>query len=175
MIRGNEVMPARWAAAVVVLLLGLVGCAGASSQASAADELTWQDAKARTQAMELEIANSLPQDKVAKVDPGATGLLFNCSDSSVNWKGATTVTLNAGTEPEPLVREVEAKYQGSRFDIETRTAPAGHYEVGLVSPDTAEIYLVAAGWDPYTIRIASGSECFPWHLSVPEGRDHGKA
>lgn len=125
-------------------------------------ELTWQEAKVQTQAMELEIANSLPEGKVAKVDQLPTGVLIDCSDTLVNWHGATTVTLTEGTEPEPLVRELEAKYQDSRFNIETRTAPAGHYEVGLASSDTAEIYLIAPGWDPYTIRIASGSECFTW-------------
>ena len=157
---------ARCAPGILVLLLGLVGCAGASSEASAADELTWQDAKARTQAMELEIANSLPQDSVAKVDQLPTGVLIDCSDSSVNWHGASTVILSAGTEPEPLVREVEAKYRDSRFDIKVRDpAPAGHYEVQLRSPDTAEIYIIKRGVEPSTIRIASGSDCFSW----PEG------
>ncbi|UWX95839.1 hypothetical protein N2K95_09015 [Arthrobacter zhaoxinii] len=127
-----------------------------------ATELTWQEAKARTQAMELEIAHSLPGSKVAKVDQLPTGVLIDCSDTLVNWHGATTVTLTEGTEPEPLVRAFEAKYRDTRFNIETRTAPAGHYEVGLVSPDTAEIYLIAPGFEPYTIRIASSSDCFPW-------------
>ena len=113
--------------------------------------------------MEMEIAESIPQDRVAKVDQLPAGMLIDCGGSSVNWAGAATVTLTAGTEPEPLVRALEAKYQDSRFDIKVRDpAPAGHYEVQLRSPDSAEIYIVGAGWDPYTIRIASGSECFPW-------------
>ena len=141
-----------------MLLLGLVGCAGASSGASAASEMTWQEAKARTQAMELEIANSLPQDKVAKVDHMATGVLFACGDSSVNWAGAATVTLTAETEPEPLVRELEAKYRDSRFDIKVRDpAPAGHYEFQLRSPDGAEIYIIKRGvgplYDSYRVRL----------------------
>lgn len=159
----------RSAAVLLVLLLGLVGCAEDPSEAAGGDKLTWQEAKARTQAMELQIANSFPIDKVAAIDQGTTGLLMGCGSESVNWKGATTVTLNEGIEPEPLVRELETKYQGSRFDIETRTAPAGHYEVGLVSPNTAEIYLVAEGLEPHTIRIASGSDCFHW----PEGEYMG--
>ncbi|MCC9204914.1 hypothetical protein [Arthrobacter sp. zg-Y769] len=169
----------RRTAAVVVLLLSLAGCAGDSSAVPAdtsssegkttvAEELTWQEAKVRTQAMELEIANSLPEGKVAKVDQLPTGVLLDCSDTLVNWHGATTVTLTEGTEPEPLVRELEAKYRDSRFNIKTRDpAPAGHYEVQLRSPDTAEIYFIGAGRDPHTIRIASGSECFTW---VDEGK-----
>ncbi|MBP3043708.1 hypothetical protein KKR91_03695 [Arthrobacter jiangjiafuii] len=147
----------------MVLLLALVGCASASPEASAANELTWQDAKARTQAMEMEIADSIPQDKVTKVDQLPTGMLIDCDGSSVNWAGAATVTLAAGTEPEPLVRELEAKYRDNRFDIKVRDpAPAGHYEVQLRSPDSAEIYIIKRGVEPSTIRIASGSECFPW-------------
>ncbi|MBP3043336.1 hypothetical protein KKR91_10005 [Arthrobacter jiangjiafuii] len=126
-------------------------------------ELTWQEAKARTQAMELEIANSIPADKVATVDQLPTGAVIDCSDTLVNWHGATTVTLTAGTEPEPLVRAIQAKYKDSRFTIKIRDpAPAGHYEVQLRSPDTAEMYIIGAGGDPGTIRIASGSVCFAW-------------
>lgn len=162
---------ARCTAAGLVLLLCLAGCARDSPQGPAptsstegdtsmTNDLTWQQAKARTQAMELEIANFLPQDIVEKIDQAATGILINCENPLVNWHGATTVTLSAETEPEALVREIEAEYRDSRFNIKTRTAPAGHYEVQLRSPDTEEIYLVAEGLDPNTIRIASGSECF---------------
>ncbi|MCC3295849.1 hypothetical protein LJ756_14610 [Arthrobacter sp. zg-Y411] len=113
--------------------------------------------------MEWEIADSLPPDVVAEAEQMPKGGLIECGDSSVNWHGATTVTLTEGTEPEPLVRELEAKYRDSRFQIKVRDpAPAGHYEVQLRSPDTAEIYIIGEGFDPSTIRIASGSECFPW-------------
>ena len=161
----------RAAATGLVLVFGLVGCAEDSSEAAAVDGLPWQEAKARAQAMELEIAESLPQDKLASVDQALTGLLVRCSDTSVNWHGATTVTLTEGTDPEPLVRDLEAKYENSRFDIKVRDpAPAGHYEVQLRSPDDAEMYIIKRGAEePYTIRIASGSACFPW----PEGEYMG--
>ena len=171
----------RCTAAAMVLLLGLVGCASNSTETSrpasptegntsVAPELTWQDAKARTQAMELEIAGLFPQDKVTAVDQMPEGVLIECGDSSVNWHGASTVILDEGTEPEPLVRELEAKYRDSRFDIKVRDpAPAGHYEVQLRSPDTAEMYIIKRGVEPATIRIASGSDCFPW----PEGEYMG--
>ena len=154
----------------LVLLLGLTGCAEDPSEAAAVDGLPWQEAKARTQAMELEIADSLPQDQVAEIEQMPDGVLIECGGSSVNWHGATTVALSEGTDPEPLVRALEAKYQDSRFEIKVRDpAPAGHYEVQLRSPETAEIYIIGEGFDPYTVRIASGSECFPW----PEGEYMG--
>ncbi|MBP3035178.1 hypothetical protein J2M53_02770 [Arthrobacter sp. zg-ZUI100] len=122
--------------------------------------------------MELEIVNLIPEGKVAKVDLKATGTLLTCSGPLVNWNGGTIVTLSAGTELEPLVREIEAKYRDSRFTIKTRDpSPAGSYEVQLRSPDTAEIYIIGAGWDPDTILITSSSECFTW----PEGDYKGGA
>ena len=137
---------------------------------SVAQELTWQEAKARTQAMESEIINSIPEDKVAKVDQMATGVLFDCGGSTVNWAGGATVILSAGEEPEPLVRALEAKYQDSKFKIKTRDpAPAGDYEVQLRSHDTAEIYIIGEGTEPNTILITSASECFEW----PEGEYKG--
>ena len=151
----------RTAAVLSVLLLGLTGCAGDSSVA--AEEMTWQEAKTRTQVMELEIAESLPEGEVAKVDQLPTGVLIDCSDTLVTWNGATTVTLTEGTDPEPLVREFEEKYRDSRFGIEVRDpAPAGNYEVQLRSPDTAEIYIVGEGTKPDTFLITSSSDCFTW-------------
>ena len=68
----------------MILLLGLVGCASNAAETptpasptegntSVASELTWQDAKARTQAMELEIADSLPLDLVPGSSKCRTG------------------------------------------------------------------------------------------------------
>ncbi len=162
----------RGAAAVCVLLLGVTGCADDSSatpthedsrERDVKEDLTWQEAKARTQAMEMEIADSLPEGTVATVDQLPTGLLMDCDDTSVNWHGATTVALVAGTDPDGVVRELVSKYRDSRFIIHIRDpAPAGHYELQLRSPDTAEIYIIGGGIGPDTIRIASGSECFTW-------------
>ena len=113
--------------------------------------------------MELEIADSIPRDEVADVAQMPTGMLIDCGGSTVNWNGVTTVTLTAGTEPDPVVRALEEKYRESRFELKVRDpAPAGHFEVQLRSPDAAENYIIGAGVEPQTIRIASGSECFPW-------------
>ena len=126
--------------------------------------LTWQDAKAQTQAMELEIAGLIPKAKVVKVGQKEIGTLFNCSDARHNWNGSTTVTLTKGTDPEPLVKGVETHYRASGFNVETDFDVVGDYRVQLRSPDTAESYIIVKD-DPDTIRIASGSACF----TLPEG------
>jgi hypothetical protein len=170
----------RLAVAAVALLVGTTGCApsdqlGEPSKSTTTkegtpmgNELTWQKAKALTQAMELEIAKLIPEDKVVKIDQGKTGTLFSCSETQHNWNGATTVTLSKGTPPEPLVKAIEAHYQDSRFAIETDLSITGNYRVQLRSPDTAASYIIVRD-DPNAIRIASGSACF----TLPEGEYPG--
>jgi hypothetical protein len=164
----------------LVLLVSLTGCVpvdptaepnnttATSGDAPVENALTWQEAKARTQAMELEVARLIPDGKVVKIDQGETGILLSCSETQHNWNGATTVTLSKGTEPEPLVKAIEAHYQDSRFTIETDLDIVGDYRVQLRSPDTAESYIIVKD-DPGTIRTASGSACF----TLPEGEYPG--
>lgn len=170
----------RLAVAAVALLVGTTGCApsdqsgeptstvGIEGSIPVENELTWQEAKARAQAMELEIAKLFPEDNVVKIDQGKTGTLFSCSETQHNWNGATTVTLSKGTAPEPLVKAIEAHYQDSRFTIETDLDIVGDYRVQLRSPDSAASYIIVRD-DPEAIRIASGSACF----TLPEGEYPG--
>jgi hypothetical protein len=167
-------------AIALVLLVGLTGCVpgdptaepnnttATRRDAPVENALTWQKAKARTQAMELEIAKLIPEDKVVKIDQWKTGILLSCSETQHDWNGATTVTLSKGTEPEPLVKAIEAHYQDSRFTLETDVDIVGDYRVQLRSPDAAENYIIVKD-DPGTISIDSGSACF----TLPEGEYPG--
>jgi uncharacterized protein YciI len=128
-------------------------------------EMSLEEAKAQAQAMELEIAGLVPVGVVVSVDQMAKGTLFSCSETEWTWYGATTVTVVEGTEIEPIVRSIQAHYEGSRFDLRTRQNISDHFEVQLMSPETAENYIVAEGFEPTEIRIASGSVCF----TLPEG------
>ncbi|WP_411734132.1 hypothetical protein [Paeniglutamicibacter sp.] len=127
-------------------------------------ELTWQKAKAQSQAMELEIANLIPEDNVVKIEQKATGILFECGEAQHRWKGSAAVTLSAGTDPEPIVRAIEAHFQDSRFNLKTGPDIVGDYRVQLRSPDTSENYIIVKD-GPGEVRIASGSPCF----ALPEG------
>jgi hypothetical protein len=124
-----------------------------------------EEAKAQAQAMESEIAGLVPAGVVVSVDQMPKGTLFSCSETEWTWYGATTVTVVEGTEIEPIVRSIQAHYEGSRFDLRTRQDIADHFEVQLMSPETAENYLVGEGSKPNEIRIDSGSVCF----TLPEG------
>jgi hypothetical protein len=165
----------RITAAVLVLLVLLVAVTGCTSgaptsttetegNATVESELTWQDAKAKAQAMELEIARMIPEDKVAKIEQPETGLLFSCSEKQHTWDGSTNVTLTEGTEEEPLLKAIEAHYQDGPFALESDLDIVGDYRVQLRSRDSAESYIFGIG-EPGTIHIASGSACF----TLPDG------
>lgn len=131
----------------------------------AVSEVSLEQAKAQAQTMELEIAGLVPSESVLSVDQMPKGTLFSCSDVEWTWYGATTVTVVEGTDIEAIVRSIQAHYEGSRFDLRTRRDIADHFEVQLMSPDTAENYLVGEGFVSTEIRIDSGSACF----TLPEG------
>jgi hypothetical protein len=164
------------ALAAVVLVAGLSGCTTSdrfgdpTSSTTREDggsveiDLMWQEAKAQSQAMELEIADLIPEEKVVKIEQKATGILFECGEDQHRWKGSTVVTLSVGTDPEPLVKAIEAHYQDSRFNIKTSISVTGNYRIQLRSPDTSENYIIVKD-GPGEVRIASGSACF----TLPEG------
>lgn len=126
--------------------------------------LTWQDAKVSTQAMELEIVERIPEDQVVHIEQKEKGTLFSCDAEHHNWHGATTVTLQEGIEPEQVVRAVEASFADSLFQISVDRSVLGYYRVQLIAPNLEESYLFSED-EPNKIRIDSGSACF----TLPEG------
>ncbi|MET4097406.1 hypothetical protein [Arthrobacter sp. UYCu712] len=129
-------------------------------------ELTWQEAKAPAQAMEVEIAALIPKDAVVSIDQKKTGVLFSCSKAQHRWKGSTTVTVVEGTKIEPILKDIETHYQSGPFEVGNRLDIRGSYEVQISPHNTSdENYIFAEGLAPNEIRIDSGSECF----TLPEG------
>lgn len=68
-------------------------------------ELTWQEAKAQAQAMELEIAALIPKDAVISIDQKKKCMLLSCNKAQHKWKGSTTITVADGTKIESIVKE----------------------------------------------------------------------
>ena len=48
-------------------------------------ELTWQEAKAHTQAIQLEIVALIPKDAVISIDQKKKGVLLSCDKTQHNW------------------------------------------------------------------------------------------
>ncbi len=148
----------------------LSGCQSGSVEGESEREteleaaLTWQEAKATTQARELEIAELIPKEIVIGIFQREKGTLLSCDEVRHSWNGKTTVKLEPGTEIEPLVKAVEEHYAGSQFKTSSRLDILGDYEAAISSTDTAELYLVSRE-DQNAIGISSGSACF----TLPEG------
>ncbi|WP_067194442.1 hypothetical protein [Microbacterium sp. XT11] len=142
----------------------LTACA-AEGSTDDVSELTWQEAKAEAQAMELRIASMIPSSVILSIDQHEKGGLFRCNDTQHTWTGTTIVTLTAGTSAEPLVKTVESKFrERGDFSVSTRRDIADAYEVQIASTSTAEGYIVGEG-TPGTIWIDSWSPCF----TLPDG------
>jgi hypothetical protein len=165
---------------LLVGLIGLTGCAGnpnadpteppaptaAQTQEEPMEaELTWQEAKAHTQAMEREIATLIPKDAVLSIDQKKTGTLLSCNETQHNWNASTTVTVAEGTEIEPIVKTIEAHYREIGTEVSVDRDVNENYRIQIDPPAPGENYLVSEGFSPNEIRIASGSACF----TLPEG------
>ncbi|WP_416404865.1 hypothetical protein [Arthrobacter sp. LFS091] len=161
----------------LLLLAGavvLAGCAGSpggthiepaaptateAREASMEAELAWQEVKAQTQAMELEIAALIPKDAVISIDQKKKGMLLSCNSTHHKWKGSTTITFVEGTNIEPIVKDIEAHYRtkGTKVSADRNVDEDYRIQIDL---GAGENYIVAEGLAPNEIRIASGSACF---------------
>ncbi|WP_432244839.1 hypothetical protein ACRB8A_13190 [Arthrobacter sp. G.S.26] len=128
-------------------------------------ELTWQEAKAHTQAMQLEIAALIPKDAVILIDQKKKGVLLSCNKTQHNWNASTTLTVAEGTELEPIVGAIEAHYRANGAKVSVDRNVDENYRIQIDPPAPGEIYIVSEGLSPNEIRIASGSACF----TLPEG------
>ena len=128
-------------------------------------ELTWQEAKAHTQAMELEIAALIPKDAVVSIDQKRKGVLLSCTKTQHNWNASTTVTVAEGTKIEPIVKDIEAHYTSRGLNVSADTDVDEKLLIQIDPPAPGESYLVGGGVKPNEIWIDSGSPCF----TLPEG------
>ncbi|MET4540618.1 hypothetical protein ABIE37_002405 [Arthrobacter bambusae] len=166
-------------ALMLVVSIGLAGCAGPptgsstestvptaakTQEATMNAELTWQQAKAHTQAMELEIAALIPKNADYSIDQKKKGMLLSCNSTQHKWKGSTTITVVGGTNIEPIVKDIEAHYRAKGTKVSADRNVDEDYRI-QIDLGGGENYIVAEGLAPNEIRIASGSECF----ILPEG------
>ncbi|MFJ6453494.1 hypothetical protein [Paenarthrobacter sp. NPDC091669] len=128
-------------------------------------ELTWQEAKAHTQAMELEIAALIATDTIVSINQKKKGVLLSCNKTQHNWNGSTTVTVADGTKIEPIVKDIEAHYRASGLNVSVDKDVDDKYRIQIDPPTQGENYIIAEDLAPNEIRVASGSACF----TLPEG------
>ncbi|WP_157731870.1 hypothetical protein [Arthrobacter sp. YN] len=128
-------------------------------------ELTWQEAKAHAQAIQLEIVALIPKDAVISIDQKKKGVLLSCDKTQHNWNASTTVTVAEGTKIQSVVKDIEAHYRANGLNVSVDRNVNENYRIQIDPPAPGESYIVSEGLSPNEIRIASGSECF----TLPEG------
>ncbi|MEZ3162245.1 hypothetical protein AB1K54_17160 [Microbacterium sp. BWT-B31] len=136
------------------------------------DTATWQDAKAATQSMELEIARVVPADSIESTDQAETGTLLGCSGGRHQWTGQTVVHLVPGTDAEALVEKVIARFEGrDGFTAAPYTTLDGATVAEIVSSDGEEHYFAGPSAKPDQFEILSASHCFTLPEDVYPGGD----
>lgn len=132
--------------------------------------MTWQDEKAKTQAMMRDIVAQIPKDVVVSVDVAVTGILFGCNQTGPNgeklhsWTGPTNIAVKPGTDVEPIVKAIESYYREKAYRITSRLDILGYYEIQMKPSGEKSSYLVSEG-NTNQISIDGWSECF----QLPEG------
>ncbi|WOH17734.1 hypothetical protein IRJ34_15480 [Paenarthrobacter sp. GOM3] len=134
-------------------------------------ELTWQEAKAQAQAMELEIASLIPKDAVVSIDQKKKGMLLSCNKTQHNWKGFTTITVAEGTRIEPIVRAIETHYRAKGTKVSADRNLNEDYRIQIDPPAPGENYIVSEGLAPNQIDIDSGTPCFTLPKGIYPGGD----
>ncbi|WP_285136978.1 hypothetical protein [Microbacterium sp. lyk4-40-TSB-66] len=96
-------------AATLVMLVTLSSCASPGGDLDPG--LSLPDAKARTMAVEKEIADTLPEDLVVSIDQNETGSFLSCTrDGGEQWAGGLTVHVRAEATAPRLLDPVEQRY-----------------------------------------------------------------
>lgn len=131
--------------------------------------MTWEEAKASTQAMELKIAALVSKPEVVSIVQNEKGGLFSCDETRHTWKGITTVALAPGADLPVVLKSMESQLaelleERGDFAVTKRVDFFGDYAIAAESTSSAEAYLLAQEKDG-AIVIDSWSECF----TLPEG------
>jgi len=164
----------RLAALVVVAVLLLTGCGrteaddtstpSATSGAGTADtEKLIHAQKIRTQAIQLQIAESIPGH--GEVRQSKNGALFACAGGGRQWVGGADVVMDGRTDIDSIVESLLERWDGHDGYIANRTSDsAGRPTAEIVGAD-GEGYLVAQGTTDNDVTLTSSSRCF----AVPDG------
>ncbi|MFT3797002.1 hypothetical protein [Microbacterium sp.] len=146
-----------------VLAVALVGCAADKPEVA---DVTIMEAKAMTQAVELEVARRVPAELVASIDQSPTGSLLSCEgERNYNWAGGITVYLTEGADLDAAIQGfTDANADG--WTIERETSAAGNPRFAIRSPDGVFILADAYADHPVSLEASSFSPCF--HLPDDE-------
>jgi hypothetical protein len=127
--------------------------------------------KARTQASESFVVDSIPSRSVNNIKQRPMGSLLSCrGDRNFGWAGGTDIELLPGTNPNALADEVAAVFSSrSDWGVSRETSSFGEPRVALKSP-RGERHYVTVDAEYWRVYVDSFSVCF--HLRDDES-PHG--
>lgn len=152
-------------ATVLATALALTGCSVAAPTPPTthpATRLTWQRAKADTQATETEIAKSIDPSAVASITQTPKGTLLRCDANTWQWTGHTKIALKTPTSPESYLATIKSSWAPDH-GFESRMIPdaiGGQANALQLHRGTAEGYTISGTAGNAGLQIDSFSPCF---------------
>lgn len=141
----------------VLIVTTLVACTSQGEGEMNLD-LTVDQAKAETQALEISVADALPPGEVLSTEQKPDGVLLSCSETTYQWTGRTTFQLD-GSRSEHDVLDAVATGFTSQEGFRSTVDDNGERERILVSGPEG-LAFVARVSDADELHVASASRCF---------------
>lgn len=159
----------RWPVLVLLTLVSMSGCA---TGGDVDESLSLEEAKAYTQDIEREIADSVPPEHVQRVDQQATGTLLPCSrDGGEQWAGGLTVLVEGDPKPSELLVPIAERF-ASRKSFRVRSRQDNGDELVDVLGHYGAIWIVRYNREEGELLVDSGSPCFRLPDGVWSGGSH---
>ncbi|MBA8816003.1 hypothetical protein FHX48_001076 [Microbacterium halimionae] len=161
----NRRLPTKTIALLLAAAL-LTGCGAFSNDNRVDPELSLEQAKQTAMAMELELAEMIPDENVASVDQSQTGVLLSCDDKrGYQWTGGMNIVVQGDLDPAALVDAIIDRYSTQElYTAKSSPTPDGGPGAHVIGQHGAG-YLVNQSPDRTAIEILSFSPCFV----LPEG------
>ncbi len=158
--RGGRTGRGRRSSIVVVALAVstmLTACAPRGGGATD-DQLTVDEAKSETQALESGVADALGAGEVVSSEQAPDGVLLSCSDTTWQWTGRTTFQLDGSRDRRAVLEAVGADFA----DVDGFTAGLrdGATTLMLVALGPDGLSFVADMGDTDVLTVSSASRCF---------------
>jgi hypothetical protein len=147
------------AAAVLALAISLTvtGCASGDGH-ERVDDLTVDDAKTETMAIERSVVDSFPAAEVVSVDQAPTGVLLSCSDDTYQWTGRVTVQMDGASDRAAVLDVIADAFDDREGYDSTIDEQTGDPRLLVTGPDGAA-YVGRFDEASHLVTLASASRC----------------
>ncbi|MBF9337216.1 hypothetical protein G3N30_13645 [Microbacterium lacticum] len=134
--------------------------------------MTPQQAKESTQAIEREILGLVPAQDVVDTSQNSSGVLLTCAEKgAVRWTGGAHADLADGANLAGILELVRKDFAG-RAGFSTQVRADGPDQVLDITYSDGSIWIVGPMKRGAVLSIVSGSACFPKPDDVRPGEQY---